>query len=182
MTDRPSPPSTTSLVISGNNSLTARDSLLFYGSVLGMTTLISGGWALLGYWPVLPFAGFELALLGSALFLMHRRASYRELVVISPQEVRLERGRPRDREVLEWPSPWTRVELAAASAPGSRRRSQLLIVSSGKRTEIAAMITEQERRALHKRLRELLAQARSEAATTTLGPDEVIPAKESTNC
>ncbi|MEO0423641.1 MAG: DUF2244 domain-containing protein [Pseudomonadota bacterium] len=174
MTDRPSPPSTTSVVISGNNSLTARDSLLFYGTVLGMTTLISGGWALLGYWPVLPFAGLELALLGGALYLMHRRASYRELLVISPEEVRLERGRPRDREVLEWPSPWTRVELAAESAPGSRRRSRLLIVSSGKRTEIAAMITEQERRALHKRLRELLAQARADAAATTMPRDDQV--------
>ena len=164
MTDCPSPPSTTSVVISGNNSLPARDSLLFYGSVLGMTTLISGGWALLGYWPVLPFAGLELALLGGALYLMHRRASYREMLVISPDEVRLERGRPSDREVLSWPSPWTRVELDDAKAPRSRRSSRLLIVSSGKRTEIAAMITEAERRALHKRLSELLARARAEAA------------------
>lgn len=163
MTERPSPPDTTSVVISGNNSLTARDSLVFYGSVLGLTMLISGAWASLGYWPVLPFAGLELALLGGALYLMHRRADYRELVVISPEEVRLERGRRRDREVLSWSSAWTRVALEAASAPGARPRSKLLIVSSGKRVEIAAMLTEAERRALHRRLGELLAQARSTA-------------------
>lgn len=158
MTDTPAPPHTTSVVISGNNSLNARDGWFFYGSLLAFTVLIAGGWAALGYWPVLPFAGLELTMLGVALFVVGRRADYHELLMISPDEVRLERGRRREREVLSWPSAWARVELVPGL--GGRRASQLFIAAAGKRTEIARMLPEDERRALHERLRELIAQAR----------------------
>jgi uncharacterized membrane protein len=152
MTQSTSPPDAVSVVISGNSSLSAAGTWLFYGSIVAFTVIISGGWALMGYWPVLPFAGLELAVLALALYLTRLRATYREVLVISATDVVLERGRATRRESLQWPRPWVRAELAS----GPSRRSRLLLRSSGRSVEIASMLTEPERKALHARLRELL--------------------------
>jgi uncharacterized membrane protein len=149
------PPHTVSLTISANDSLSTTGTWLFFGSIFAGTIVISGGWAALGYWPVLPFAGLELAVLGLALYVCRARAAYRELLTISPEAVTLERGRDERREQLEWPRAWVRARLEPVSA--RRGRSRLLLCAAGRETEIAQMLTEAERRSLHSRLRELLA-------------------------
>ena len=143
-----------SLVISANNSLSTSGTWLFYGSIFAGTAIISGGWASLGYWPVLPFAGVELALLAGVLLLVRHRAAYREILVIGADEVTLERGRSSQRETLQWPRTWLRTELRRASRAG--QRSRLMLCASGEQVEVGRMLTDQERRSLHARLRELL--------------------------
>ena len=159
MIEAPSPHDTVSVVISGNDSLTARDGWMVYGSLVVLTIIIAGAWTALGFWVVLPFAGLELGMLALAVTMVRRRAGYHELLVIGRDEVTLERGRSEaKREVLHWPLAWTRIELIEARARPPR--SQLMVCVSGKRTEIAHMLAEAERRTLYRRLCELLADAR----------------------
>lgn len=155
MTQSIDPQETISVEISGNNSMSPRGSRLFYGSIFAFTVLISGGWASLGYWPVLPFAGLELSVLALALYLCRIRADYRELLIIAPGEVTLERGRLTRRQTTQWPRAWVRPELV--TAPKRSQPTRLLLCSAGERVEIASMLTDPERQSLHARLRELLA-------------------------
>jgi uncharacterized membrane protein len=155
MTQSMDPQETISVEITGNNSMSPQGAWLFYGSIFAFTVLISGGWALLGYWPVLPFAGLELSVLALALYLCRMRADYRELLIIAPSEVTLERGRLSRRQKTQWPRAWVRPELVAAPKPS--QPSRLLLCSAGEHIEIASMLTDPERRSLHARLRELLA-------------------------
>ena len=53
--------------ISPHCSLTTRGAWLFFGSVCVTSFSLAGFVALQGFWPVLPFAGLEMALLGWAL-------------------------------------------------------------------------------------------------------------------
>ncbi len=52
----------------------ARGALLFFGSVCFTTFGIAAIATVLGYWPVLPFAGAEMLLLGWALKIEHGKA------------------------------------------------------------------------------------------------------------
>lgn len=170
--------STVSVVISANDSLSRRGGLAVYGSLIFFTVLIAVTWSVLGFWLVLPFAGLELAVLGTALFIVRRRADYRELLVISPEAVILERGRHRERETKRWATAWTRFELVAGLGPATA--SRLLIVSAGKRTEIARMLAEDERCTLHRRLCELVTAAQR-GATEQRSVDDGRPTQADTD-
>jgi len=117
----------------------------------------------LGFWPVIPFAGLELSALGAALYVSVRRNRYREVVVIGPRRVYVEfgmlgRGVASAVELQRGP---TRVLLE----PGGNRNapSRLLLSSGGQLVRIGTCLTEDERRALATRIRQLLTPAWSPA-------------------
>ena len=64
-------------------SLSVRGALLFFGSVCFVTFGVAGAATALGYWPVLPFAGAEMLLLGWALKTNMARRFERESIAIS---------------------------------------------------------------------------------------------------
>ena len=47
------------------------------------------GFALLGAWPVLPFAGLELLALGSALYYVNWKQHYRHVITLSDDSIRI---------------------------------------------------------------------------------------------
>lgn len=53
---------------------------------------IATGFALLGAWPILPFAGLELAALGSALYRVNWKLQYRHVITFCDDRVRIEKG------------------------------------------------------------------------------------------
>ncbi|MEL7448381.1 MAG: DUF2244 domain-containing protein [Pseudomonadota bacterium] len=140
--------------ISPNCSLTPRQAWLFYGWVSVASLSLAGLFALQGYWPVLPFAGLELAVLGIALLITMKRGRYREVISISSQEIVVERGEADDREEQRFPRAWAQVRLESARA--RTHPSRLLISAHGKGLEVGACLTESERTGLFRRLRELV--------------------------
>ena len=50
------------------------------------------GFALLGAWPILPFAGLELIALGAALYYVNWNLEYRQVVTVSERNVKIEKG------------------------------------------------------------------------------------------
>jgi len=137
-----------------NASLTRGQALAFFAVTLVASLVIALFWTFKGFWPVLPFAGLELFVLGVALGWSMRRGSYRELITISPEEVTIERGMTQARERERMPRTWARVELVQATHPWYP--SRLYLSSHGRRHEIGAVLVESERRGLERRLRELL--------------------------
>jgi uncharacterized membrane protein len=138
-----------------NSSLTPRAAAFFYLSIAAMSLGIAGGFAWLGFWPILPFAGLELAGLAAALWVTQRRAGVREYVQVDEDRVTFRReasGRCLEREFRR---PWVRVEMRRA--PVAHWPSRLLLGSHGRSVEVGAFLTEDERVALRDRLGSVLA-------------------------
>ncbi|GAB3287235.1 hypothetical protein GCM10027297_31800 [Parahaliea aestuarii] len=53
---------------------------------------IAIGFAMVGAWPILPFAGLELAALGSALYVVNWKLQYRHVITLTDDEVRIDKG------------------------------------------------------------------------------------------
>lgn len=115
-----------------------------------MSLVVAGSFAALGFWPILPFAGLELALLGWALNTSMRRGRYREIIQVDDSLIRVEKRHGRRRSRIDFQTPWTRLELIS---PGHRGwPSQLTLNSMGQRVEIGQFLTECERQGLATRL------------------------------
>ena len=57
-----------------------------------LSGIIALGFAALGAWPVLPFAGLEMLALGSALYYVCWKLRYRHVITIGTQTVRIQKG------------------------------------------------------------------------------------------
>ena len=144
----------TRIHVSSNCSLTPREGLLFYLSIVGISLVIAGICVWRGYWPVLPFTGLELLILGVVLRISMRRGRYREVIQISDDQVIIDKIGHERRERLKFPRLWARVELSRPRRQG--HPSRLLIGSHGKRCEVGESLIESDRVSLGRRLAELI--------------------------
>ena len=135
-------------------SLTPRGALLFFGLVAFATFGVAGVFTVLGFWPVLPFAGTEMLLLGWALKTSMDRRFERESIDISENDIVIEtksRGAPQR---VVFPRHWARVKIRRPKS--ALHRSQLVIESRGRAVELGKFLTEEERRQLAAELRRLI--------------------------
>jgi uncharacterized membrane protein len=99
-----------------------------------------------GYWPVLPFAGLEIVVLGVAFYRCLSRSRIREVVTISRDTVSVERGRKQAEERWECPRAWARFSMERS--PIAWYPSRLSAVFQGRRVEIGRFLNEMERQRL----------------------------------
>ena len=152
-----------------NCSLSTHGALLFFGSVCFTTFSVAGVATMLGYWPVLPFAGAEIALLGWALHANMQRRDEHEHIDISETEVRIDYAVPPQRIVF--PRHWAQVKIRRPKSP--LHRGHLVIESRGRAYEVGKFLTEEERRHLAAELRRLIGgMNRSPALPRTGSPDQ----------
>jgi uncharacterized membrane protein len=143
-----------------NSSLTPRAAAWFYGSLVAVLLCVAIGCTVLGFWPVLPFAGLEAALLLGAVHWVQRRGKAREYIRVDAASVVVEKCLPGRRGddtsvAYAFQRPWTRVELRRGQP--AHWPSRLLFSSRGRSVEVGAFLTDGERRGLKNRLAELLA-------------------------
>ena len=136
-----------------NCSLSTHGAWLFFGSVCFTTFGVAGVATMLGYWPVLPFAGAEIALLGWALHANMQRRHEHEHIDISETEVVISYARGLPRQVV-FPRHWAQVKIRRPKSP--LHRSHLVIESHGRAYEVGKFLTEEERRHLAAELRRLI--------------------------
>ena len=133
-------------VIQPNQSLTWRETKIFYGCVAAVSLSIAAGFALIGLWPILPFAGAELALLGGCLYVCARRGCAQEVISVREDSVEIEKGCERPEQRWRFSRNWAQVRLLR---PGKRRHpSRLVIRSHGHEVELGGFLSECERRQL----------------------------------
>jgi len=136
-----------------NCSLTPADARRFFGLVAFTSLAIAGFFVAKGYWPVLPFAGLELALLAFALGASLKRRHYLETVEISDSDITITARGPGGVHESRFSRHWAKVTLRG---PRGWQPSRLLVESHGRACEIGAFLTEEERRALGRRLTALV--------------------------
>jgi len=140
--------------IAPNCSLSLQAAVLFFGSLCCVSFAIAGVMAALGYWPILPFAGLEMAVLGWAVTVSLKRRSLRQTITVSEDAVRVESLRGSRSEQVVFSRHWAQVKLRR---PASRLHpSRLVIESHGRQCEVGDFLTEEERRGLAQRLTRLI--------------------------
>jgi uncharacterized membrane protein len=150
-------------------SLSPRGALLFFGSVCFPTLGVASVATALGFWPVLPFAGAEMLLLGWALRSNMQRRHEREHIEVTDREVTIEYAIPPRRVVF--PRHWAQVKIRRPKSP--LHRGQLVIESHGRAHEVGKFLNEEERRQLAADLRRLVGgMNQSPALPRTGSPDQ----------
>jgi len=142
------------IVIAPNCSLSVRGATLFFLGLCVVSFFVAGLMVSLGFWPVLPFCGLEMALLGWALSASMARRHDRQTITVTETDVRVEsRDHGRCVQVV-FPRHWAQVRLRC---PASRLHpSRLTIESHGRHCELGNFLTEEERYGLAARLRRLI--------------------------
>lgn len=132
-------------------SLSVRGACVCFGVICSVTVGIAATATLLGYWPVMPFAGLEMAVLAWALHANMQRRFERESIDITDTEVVIEDAHASPPRIV-FPRHWARVKIRNPESP----RSSLVIESHGRAREVGKFLTEEERRQLAAELRLLI--------------------------
>ena len=132
-------------IVRPNQSLSWRAVLWVYALVAVCLFGISTAFALKGFWPVLPFAGLELLVLGVAFYLCAARSRWREVVTVDKRLVRVDKGRRQVEEHWECPSVWAQVLLE--KSPIAWYPSRLTIAYQGRGVEVGRFLCDEERTA-----------------------------------
>lgn len=142
------------IVVTPNCSLSIKGAAVFFASVSFVCLSVAGVFVSLGFWPVLPFAGMELFILGLALGLSLRRGHSKQIIEVTDHQVTVISTRGNRTEQIEFPRPWARVGLVRPARHTSP--SRLFVQHGRERFYIAGWLTESERRGLFTRLAELI--------------------------
>ena len=143
-----------SIEIRPNCSLTVRGARLFFASACLMPFGMGGFLALKGFWPILPFAGLEMALLAWALKVSLERRFHSQTIIVTESNVSVESRQRLGTERVVFPRHWAQVKLRRPAA--GLHPSRLTIESHGRRCELGSFLTEEERRGLALRLQRLI--------------------------
>ena len=136
--------------LSPNCSLTPRGAAFFFGGICMVSFSIALTMALKGMWPIFPFAGLEMLLLGWALHASMQRRHYSQTITVTDDSVAVETQRRELREQIVFPRHWAQGRLRHADT--HLHPSRLTIESHGRSYEVGGFLTEEERRALAGRL------------------------------
>lgn len=144
-------------VIRPNQSLSWRGVLQAYAIIALSCLGIGAAFALHGFWPVLPFAGLEVVVLGAAFYLCLSRSRMREVVTVNADAVTVEKGRWQPQERWECPRAWARISLERS--PIAWYPSRLAIAFQGRQVEIGRFLCEEERGRLALELKQVIQRA-----------------------
>ena len=148
-------------------SLTPAQARLFFGSICAGSFLVAGLVASQGFWPVLPFAGLEMAGLGLALKLSLDRRHCVQTILITEDRVQVQTTRKgRLLSQFVFARHWSRVRLRPATV--SHHPSRLFIESSGRACEIGPFLTDDERKGVSRQLQQWIGRV---SETPPLGAD-----------
>lgn len=141
------------VIVRPNRTLTLRSMTVLFAGLTVVVLTIGVGFALAGAWPVLPFAGLEMAVVGAVLYRLSRHADDHDQVIVDRERITVIRRRARREWRDEFQRYWTKVTL-------ERRRgwypSQLKVGSHGRFVVIAADVNEEERESLSATLNNFL--------------------------
>jgi len=136
-----------------NHSLTRPQERLVFWSLAALCFTTASVFSVLGYWPILPFAGLEMGLLAWAFKALRGREGDYESLVIDGDVVVLEWHAGTRGERREMNRRWVRVACGCRT-PG--RNCRLSLSSHGRATEIGQYLSDEARLQLAATLRSRL--------------------------
>jgi uncharacterized membrane protein len=140
-----------------NCALSPRQVLRFYLSLVSISALIAGGFAIAGAWMVLPFAGLEMLALGAALLIYARHSTDHEKVVLGEDGLVVEEVVAGRRSVVSLDPRWVRVVVESGASAAATFGDAVFLLERGRRVAIGRYISGRERRMFASELKRALA-------------------------
>jgi len=142
------------IVIRPNRSLTPPQLRMVFVFIAVVCLGIASVFAFMGLWPVLPFAGAEMLVVGIGFYLSARDGMDSEIVSMQGNTIAVEKGRAKLRQRWELHRAWAQIRLM----PPKIRwyPSRLVIRSHGKAVELGGFLNEEERCQLADKLQSAL--------------------------
>lgn len=137
-----------------HRSLTPKTARIFIALVAAPTFAVALMFTAQGFWPILPFAGLEIGLLAWAVRASMRSGLERETITVTQDSVIVRHWDRRGLQSSVFPRHWARVTLHAP--PAALHPSRLVLESRGNACEVGRFLTEDERRGLAVRLKQLV--------------------------
>lgn len=100
-----------------NRSMSWQGNVRILASLFALSGLIIGAMLYVGAWPVVPFAGLELAGVTAALYYTALRCRQQEILIIEDEALRLEKGIYRLESKWELPRRYTRLVMTEPPHP-----------------------------------------------------------------
>lgn len=125
-----------------NHSLTRPQERLVFWSLAALCFATAIGFAWLGYWLILPFAGLEIGLLAWAFKVLRSREGDYESLIMEGDVVVLEWHSGNQGERRELNRQWARVECSCRT-PG--RNCRLSVCSHGRATDVGQYLSDEEK-------------------------------------
>jgi uncharacterized membrane protein len=142
------------LELQAHRSLTPRSARRFIAIVAVGTFAVAAFFTAYGFWPVLLFAVLEILGLMWAVHASMRSGMVHETITITDDSVTIEHDERGHKQLAVFPRHWARVTLHAPLA--ALHPTRLLFESHGRACEVGRFLTEDERRGLAVRLKQLV--------------------------
>lgn len=130
-------------MIRPNRSLSRGGMVVAFVIVTLVVMIVATVFAFMGAWLVLPFAGMEAALFGGVFYWFYLHYGDCEYIMIEGDRVRILRRRGALETDYEFERYWVRVTLEDSDRRG--RSQRVFIGSHGRRVEIAADLSQEEK-------------------------------------
>jgi uncharacterized membrane protein len=132
-----------------NNSLTPRASVKVLAAIAAVILLVGFGFASIGAWLVLPFAGLELVAFAYAFNHMYLHSGDFDSITIESDKVVVEKRNYKELTTTVFQRHWAQVNVrGVASVGGVIGKSGLFIRSHGKEVEFGRNFINDEQRAV----------------------------------
>ena len=117
-----------------------------------VSTLVALGFAAIGAWLILPFAGLELLALSGSLYWVNLHQNYRQILWLEQGHIRIEKGYYRPNESWRW----ALAEVAVHVSDDDASRALSICLSQGaSNVEIGEFLTREDSQRLLATLRQM---------------------------
>ncbi len=107
------------IIAKPNCSASWRSNMLVLLALAVPSLIAATAFALLGAWPILPFAGLELLALGSSLYYVNWKQQYRHVITVSEDSVWIDKGFYAPRQRWHFPRRDTGLTIVPEQHPGT---------------------------------------------------------------
>ena len=142
------------ITLKPNKSLSWKSNLLFIIAISVTCGAIGIGFYIVGASLILPFAGLEILLVGACVYFVVHRTYKQEIITMTPERLKIEKGISKPDRVWEYFRVWAYVDVEKPKHPWYP--AHILITSKGERVPIGDFLTEKEKLTLVENLKNII--------------------------
>ena len=143
-----------------NSSISWQGSLLFLGLISFPITIIGLTFLFYGAPIILPFAGLEILIVATALYVVFKKSSKKEVITLTKEKLTIEKGRFRPDSVSEFIREWSYVFVEKPSHHWYPIK--IVISSKGEKIPVGNFLTEEEKKEFVSSLEEIISEYRAD--------------------
>ncbi|GAA6185106.1 DUF2244 domain-containing protein [Aliiglaciecola sp. 2_MG-2023] len=132
----------TTITLSPNRSATWAEAKMIVFIMALCVLLIASIWALLGMWLILPFAGFEVALLAFLMHKVNRHCYSKQIITINPKTLIIECG--IQYPIFNWQFERHKTHLSVIEAESSFDRPHMILTDENISIELGQFLNQQD--------------------------------------